>query len=278
LVASMLAKDRALRPLDARDLARRLDQLEFEEVVQSYVAPPRPLRMTSSERRFASVVLARARAHAQTLSSTLADQHDAEFFALTRRFGAEPLPLSGGGLLLSLSGQGAATDQARAAALFALEVQKLRPNLHIAVSTGRLETMGIAPIGQAIDEAAALLASSSSGTAIAIDELSYALLDDRFDVERRADGLFLRGERADGDLPRLLMGRQTPCVGRDKELTLLMGTLGESMADSVSRFTLVTAAPGIGKSFGWRASSFAAQLAWSEQATPPRDSACCRSI
>ncbi|HTU57841.1 MAG TPA: AAA family ATPase, partial [Polyangiales bacterium] len=48
--------------------------------------------------------------------------------------------------------------------------------------------------------------------------------------------------------PKLLMGKRTPCVGRDKELTLLLATLAECTSDRVARSVLVTAESGMGKS------------------------------
>ena len=49
-------------------------------------------------------------------------------------------------------------------------------------------------------------------------------------------------------VPRTLLGKPTPCVGRDKELGLLEGTLRECVSDSVARAVVVTGPAGQGKS------------------------------
>jgi len=79
---------------------------------------------------------------AATLTSGEATHQGAQMDALAKRFDAEPLPLRGGGLVLSLSGRGAATDQACRAALCALALRRLRPELSVAVATGCVETEG----------------------------------------------------------------------------------------------------------------------------------------
>ncbi len=58
----------------------------------------------------------------------------------------------------------------------------------------------------------------------------------------------LRTARRNLDAPRLLMGRPTPYVGRDRELRLLDEVLDECINEGVSRTVLVTGHPGIGKS------------------------------
>src|SRR5262249_7660955 len=47
---------------------------------------------------------------------------------------------------------------------------------------------------------------------------------------------------------RTLLGKATPCVGRDRELATIEATLRECIDESVARAVLVTGAPGIGKS------------------------------
>src|SRR4029078_8373019 len=47
---------------------------------------------------------------------------------------------------------------------------------------------------------------------------------------------------------RPLLGKPTPCVGRQQELSMLEGMLTSAVEDSASCAVVVTAAPGIGKS------------------------------
>ena len=58
----------------------------------------------------------------------------------------------------------------------------------------------------------------------------------------------LLSARRDFDAPRQLMGRPSPCVGRDRELRTLDEALNECMVESVSRVVVITGSPGIGKS------------------------------
>src|SRR5260370_26700665 len=58
----------------------------------------------------------------------------------------------------------------------------------------------------------------------------------------------LVGERTDFEATRLLMGKATPFVGRERELGLLDLMLRECIDESVARAVLVTGPPGQGKS------------------------------
>src|SRR5207244_10320720 len=80
---------------------------------------------------------------------------------------------------------------------------------------------------------------------VLLDELSAGLLDGRFMLRRTgtAGDAVLVGERAAVDETRPLLGRPTPCVGREQELGtlhLLLGGCAEDGAVAV----LVTAPPG----------------------------------
>ena len=61
----------------------------------------------------------------------------------------------------------------------------------------------------------------------------------KFDSHER--GLLLHEERESGDGVRLLMGRPTACVGRDKELAFIEGIFAECESEPVARVVLVTA-------------------------------------
>ena len=248
LLARLLAKEPDLRPRDARVLLRELDQVALPAIDASSGRRPAPRHLTDSERKIVSVILARTHESAATLAAHEARQQAAQLDAFAQRFEAEPLPLRGGGLLLALSSRGAATDQACRAAHCALALRRMRPELTVAVATGGVEIDGPMPTGEAIDRAAELLDPCAPPFAVALDELTHGLLDERFDVRRAGDGLLLHGELGDVEAPRLLMGRATPCVGREKELALLEATLDECRDDAVARVVLVTSPPGVGKS------------------------------
>jgi tetratricopeptide (TPR) repeat protein len=106
---------------------------------------------------------------------------------------------------------------------------------------------------------APLHASHVTGPPIVLDDVTGTLLESSFQIERAGSVLepstgasvatfVLRGERAeDGDV-RTLLGRPVPCVGRDRELSLLRMYLEEAISEPVARVVLVTAPPGLGKS------------------------------
>jgi hypothetical protein len=247
----MLSKDAGGRPADARVVLDVLDTLDLAEP-----ATRTPVGLSSSERKIVSVILGRPRTdsgQATTLAvETVADSEDhSGVQTITRQFGGELVFLRDGALMTVLSGQGAATDQTAQAARCALLLKQERPDLRLSVATGRAESSGHlpqVPIGGAIDRAAELLSGVEPALGIAIDELTAALLEQSFVVMRHMHGLALLEERSEQQASRLLLGKPTPFVGRNKELSWLERTLAECIEDSVARVVLVLGAPGQGKS------------------------------
>ena len=82
-----------------------------------------------------------------------------------------------------------------------------------------------------------------------LDEVTARLLDARFELDVGVAGSFiLRSERAEYDPGRPLLGRPTPCVGREREFGVLEGLFFECRDEAVPHVVLVTAPPGVGKS------------------------------
>jgi len=248
LVGRLLAKNREDRPRDATAVLTLLGALAGET---SESGPG--LRSVSfvsrSEQRIVSLILGRPRANNERGQAPGERSDDAPIQELSAKFGAEVAPLQGGSILLVLTGKGEANDRASQAALCALDLRELRPDLTLTVATGLAETSGRVPVGSAIDRAAALLgADAASGPGVYLDDVTLGLIGFRFDVQRLEGRNLLLGARRDFGAPRLLMGRPTPHVGRDRELKMLDGVLEECLADRVSRTVMVTGPPGIGKS------------------------------
>ena len=63
-------------------------------------------------------------------------------------------------------------------------------------------------------------------TGVWLDDLSADLLDGRFQCERRGEQTLLLTESAGSDEARPLLGRPTPCVGREQELAILDALFG----------------------------------------------------
>lgn len=215
LVARMLAKDPAERP---HDVAAALATLATSQASGG----PTTGSLGGREQRLVSVVLARG-PRAKDARAVIEE--------------ADVLELADGAIVFALRG----ADPASHAASAALALARTSADGRLAIATGRMLTGVEASIGPVIDSAAEVLPEQSG---IRVDALSAALLGDRYEIE---DG-WLRGVARRASGPRLLLGRRTPCVGRDKELALLEATFRESADDSVARAVLVTALAGAGKS------------------------------
>jgi len=101
-------------------------------------------------------------------------------------------------------------------------------------------------VGEAIDRAARLLGRASDS--IRIDDVTAGLLDARFELGGDEAGLLLIAERDVVETARTLLGKATPCVGRDRELGVLAGLYEECVAEPIARAVTVVGVAGIGKS------------------------------
>ncbi|HVK69428.1 MAG TPA: AAA family ATPase, partial [Polyangium sp.] len=81
-----------------------------------------------------------------------------------------------------------------------------------------------------------------------LDAVTAALLEPRFVTEDKANATLLRAERPDEGAGRLLLGKPTPCVGREVELTELESLLGRAIEDGEPQGVLLLGPPGTGKS------------------------------
>jgi tetratricopeptide (TPR) repeat protein len=258
LVGRMLAKDPADRPRDAAAVARALAALgPLDEPANEAPPPPRearPSTLTTSEQRRLFVVVAGVDLRPADLSSapTLAQGEEDASRALAReagaRFGARLEWLLDGSAIAILSGSGTATDQAVQAARCALAMRAALPEAPLALATGRGVLTERLPFGDVIDHALEALAASTGGAGVFLDASTAALLDDRFEVASGPRGLELRGERDAAPGVRTLLGRPTPCVGREREIAAIVALFDECAAEPGARAVLVTAPAGVGKS------------------------------
>src|SRR5262249_19430724 len=143
----------------------------------------------------------------------VATSHDARFDLL-----------ADGSMAVTIAGTGSATDLVTHAARCALALRRAASDAAIALTLGRSDGRGKRSMGDAIDRASRMIAPRAGGPVIAIDDVIAGLLDTRFDVRAGAAGLSLHGEKALGETGRTLLGKPTPCVGRDWELTMLEST------------------------------------------------------
>ncbi|MCC6558265.1 MAG: protein kinase [Polyangiaceae bacterium] len=274
LVERMMAKDRAERPADAAAVALALDALaaagpsrgDAHAAAERAGGAAPPSSLTRGEQRMLCVVMARAgdggeRDTAPAASAPTLVQDDAltrfeEISAAVAQHGGRMERLVDGSVAVMLSGLKGAMDQAAQAARCALSLRAVLPGAPMALATGRALVGRRWPVGEAIDRASRLLLAGERAAAcggpgerpIRIDEVTAGLVGARFEVKSDAAGLTLGPERDEGDRERRLLGQVTPCVGRDRELSALLGLFDEVAGEGVARAALLTGPPGVGKS------------------------------
>ncbi|AGP39839.1 serine/threonine-protein kinase [Sorangium cellulosum] len=249
LVARLLSRDPAARPADGRAAGTALRALGAlpGAALEPSAPSQRPTALTASERRTVAVLFISAPQGAAPPASD-----DLWVAAEAATYGGAFARLCDGSAAVLLSGTSVATDLAAQAARCALSISRRAGDRRIALTMGRGEVSGRRSIAPAIDRAARVLDSSSASGEIAtgvvtLDEAMVGLLDARFDV-RDASGVFvLRAERDVAEI-RTLLGKPTPCVGRERELRSLEGLFQDCVDQRGAQVALVTAPPGVGKS------------------------------
>ena len=259
LVDRMLAKEPSRRLPDASSLLEALLALESIPELLS----PRPSRqagapsLAGAEQQLVSILLVSPRsspsAEEQQDTPQGTSLRDSLRTALAPH-GAKVELLANGSLVITLAPErGAATDQASLAARCALLCKENRPELSVVLVTGLGILSGRVPTGEAMDRAGRLLHQleqlPAATVSIVLDEITAGLLGAGFQLSRFSSGAFvLQGEHLSMDASRPLLGKPTPCVGREQELALLEFNLTSCCEDSVAHALLVTAPAGTGKS------------------------------
>ncbi len=255
LLARMLAKDPAARPANGAEVVAALAAAAATSGPLVLTTAVETTALTADEQRLVSVLLVEQSAAAVAMATTLAapaassppeaPETPVDAIAdLALRFGARVERLKRGVRVLVVSGAGVATDQAARAARLALAARAALPDVPLALATGRGVIGARAPVGEALERAARMLRRSP---AVPIDEVTAGLLGARFVVGSDGTSLTLVAERGPDD-PRRLLGRETPMVGRERELGTLQALFAECASESIARAVIVTGPAGIGKS------------------------------
>jgi tetratricopeptide (TPR) repeat protein len=241
VVAWLLGKEPTLRPKDGVAVSNALAALSLPEDREAPEAgSPEKHALTLLEERFTClVVLDAPEPWPAELEASVKD--------LARRRGGST-ERHGRMLSVVLSTRGTASDLCASAARCALAIHELAPELPIVLATGSgHSTESSRPDRSVVARATALFGALTPG--IRVDPRAVGLLESRFELGRGSgEHVMLLAERAEALPVRRLLGRATPCVGREREIATLESLLAESMGDGVARAALVTGPPGIGKS------------------------------
>jgi tetratricopeptide (TPR) repeat protein len=178
-------------------------------------------------------------------------------------FGGRAELFLGRALAITVDFQGTPSDLAAQAARCALAVRAIAPRICYALGTGR--SSGARPggdqpvrldpdrqdgVGDLIGETAGLLGGADPGS-IRVDLITGGLLEGRFQIGADAADpgrqrlLFEKGIK---EAPRTVLGKDIPCVGREREINNLLALWDEARGEPVARAVLVTSPAGGGKS------------------------------
>jgi hypothetical protein len=257
LVDRMLAKAPARRLPDADSLLAALGELESVPELLPPRAGTEPRLDSGAEagQTLVSVLLvslhAGAREETADWNQGLA-LRDSLRTDLSPLRGAQVELLADGSLVATLVPErGTATDQAALAARYALTLKERWPEALVVLATGLGVFNERLPVGEAMDRAGRLLRQleSAPSACVLMDDVTAGLLGPGFQLSRSPSGTFsLHGEHLGADESRPLLGKPTPCVGREQELALLDMAFTTCVEDSTAQAVLVTAPAGTGKS------------------------------
>lgn len=251
LITRMLGKERTVRPSSAIEVAAALRALH-----DGTASTPRPVAAVGGfgrrEQVWVCVMLVEGVVRNQEHGPSDDDDRTKvdEAAPLLRALAAGPdlqvELLRNGALVVGWRGD-SAVDTARRAARQALQLLPVLGSGAKALAAGHATVGTEGPIGDAVDRAAALL-STSSGMLL-VDEALAQLLGDEFELTRESSRAILVGERRTASsTARTLLGRPTPCLGREVELSTLDAILQEVRDEQAPAAVLLLGELGVGKS------------------------------
>jgi serine/threonine protein kinase/tetratricopeptide (TPR) repeat protein len=264
LVDRMLAKEPTRRLADGLQLLQALTELDTAPV-----APPPTPKLApvpgqpKLEQQLVSVLLATPESASREGITPTVEQEEGPrirerlepLLQELRARGAKAELLANDSLLATfLLERGTAADQAALAGHCALLVQERWPESLVVLTTGLSLRGRPLPVGEAMDRAGELLrqkerAHPAVPGQVMLDGTTAGLLEPRFELCKTMAGVsLLLREHLDVDKSRPLLGRPTPCVGREQELGLLEVAFFSCVEDASARALLVTAPAGTGKS------------------------------
>ncbi len=165
-------------------------------------------------------------------------------------FGAHIRRLANGGLVVSMTGEAQSTplDLAVRSARCALKVKLARPDSSLGISLGHAIKEDELRTEHLVDSAVHLVSKQHLGS-IHISEEMKRLLDARFEIVVEPDGrarlLFEKGLR---EAPRTVLGKEIPCIGRDREIRELDSLFEACVEEPQAQAVVLSGSAGCGKS------------------------------
>jgi tetratricopeptide (TPR) repeat protein len=160
--------------------------------------------------------------------------------------GQELSVLPDGTLLVAVTSGDTPKERALRAARCALEMAALFPAARGAVVTGLSEVTRSQPVGEVIERGVELL--RAEGLGVRVDETTAVLLGETFELLRPQGAILLHREREMVTGARTLLGKPTPCVGRDRDLRALEAFFEGCVEESRATMVVISGPAGIGKS------------------------------
>jgi eukaryotic-like serine/threonine-protein kinase len=279
LLRRMLAKRPDDRPATMAEILGALGNLT-DDLKSSSVFPVAPkerrtpvgasLLVATGERRLVAVIVVSSRTQpaqqpdfdsastadlgdllARNLSDSEFDEARLEHLASDiSAFGAHIRRLANGALVVSLTGEVQSTpfDLAVRSARCALKVKLARPDSSLGISLGHAIKEDELRTDHLVESAVHLVSKKHLGS-IHISEEIKRLLDARFEIVVEPDGrarlLFEKGLR---EAPRTVLGKEIPCIGRDREIWELDSLFEACVEEPLAQAVLLTGSAGCGKS------------------------------
>lgn len=258
LVMKLLTKEPDTRPTDGAAVVHLFEQLDAAVPDSRGIKSQHSTSLTATELRPVAAMLIGRSPHSLPpppySDVPVVSELDQVLRNRAESLGMPCEPLPDGSLVSRISGAMVVTDLAARAARLALTLRVHAPARPFALAVGWGALSGKNPLGDAIDRAARTLAVQRAKFApgeatIVVDEVTAGLLDGRFDIRKTESNVHvLQGERSTLAGSRTLLGKPTPCVGRERELRLLEGLVEQCLDESVALAALVTSPAGMGKS------------------------------
>jgi eukaryotic-like serine/threonine-protein kinase len=255
LVERMLTKEAANRIPHGAALLKAIDELGQLSDLPAPSAP-RSAGLGHAEQQLLTVVAVKWPSYSMALTLPGSDIREvARSPEIEQLVNGEAIigHLADGSIALSfVHERSTALDQTVHAIDAASKIHARWPEVAITVSTGRGVLRNRVPSGEVIDRALRMFSDTddSGRKLLVLDDVTAALVGGRILTAPVRHGVYtIVGEATVAvDGTRLLLGKATPCVGREHELSVLRAALDTSISESISRAVLVTGPPGIGKS------------------------------